>query len=559
MFTTRGLRYFIFGPTSLHLRHEAVLISAVYLLTTASLLSVYKDNIDWHIVSIITIWQSRYFFIRLLCTTKFNLMGLRETLIKFCFAGQYFDEIQPPVDYVRPQMPIFLSAPYKLITSLFSGSKANLTSVDSATNINSGNKTGKNSNKGQVRLDTYARHNGYAYFVSKYNEYIPPGLLSVQLCVAFVVGGLLLINFFSNISFHPFRRGMSANEGITASHGIENFGVLRTLFESFEFDYGGVDMLWFFWMLVGSGTLPCLMIYGRVFLPIPDLVAGSNVLKAIRNEVRHFGRHNSGKSRKDDSSVPWAEQYKPIVVENRFRLVFNVILFRVIENVFLCAILPMSELVCAVTGRCEPGPRLWERIGMPGVKGTKPDLTMFSFIRKDYVFCFGVAISAAIITVLLLLSQVVTLDKAYLSIMGYISTGESDFSEASSRRGTGGHRKNRRSDTTQAKLTFDRGGFSEHYLQFVNKLFSNELGPQSSSNIISHAIDWHFKLILFLAGTCAVYFYLKYNCAAAAFLLWANIIASVGAAEIGLVDFKEFQKIGEDISASVNAKARTPI
>mmetsp|Transcript_21810 Transcript_21810/g.32635 ORF Transcript_21810/g.32635 Transcript_21810/m.32635 type:complete len:560 (-) Transcript_21810:74-1753(-) len=559
MVSKRGLQHYLFGPTTLHLKHEAVLISSIYLLTTASLSSMYKDNIDWNIVSTITVWQSRYYFVRVLATTRFSLMGMRETLIKFCFAGQYFDETQPPTDYIRPQMPIFLSASYKLIMSLFSGSSVNMTSVDSATNINSGNKTGKNSNKGQVRLDTYARHNGYAYVLSKYNEYIPPGLLSAQLCVAVVVGGLLLIIFFSNISFRPFRRGMSANEGITASHGIENFGVLRTLFESFEFDYGGVDMWWFFFMLIGSGTLPCLMIYGRVFLPIPDLVAGSNVLKAIRNEVRHFGRHSSSKSRKDDSSVPWAEQYKPIAVENRFRLVFNVIIFRVIENVFLCAILPMSELVCTVSGRCEPGPRLWERIGIPGVKGTKPDLTMFSFIMKDYVFCFGVALSAASITFILLLSQVVTLDKAYLSIMGYISTGESDFSEASSRRGAGGHRKNRRGDTSQAKLTVDRGGLSEHYLQFVNKLFSDELGPPSASNIISHVVDWHFQFILFLAGTCAVYFCMNYNCTAAAFLLWANVVACVGATEIGLADANEFQEIGEDISASVNAKAKTPI
>jgi hypothetical protein len=40
-------------------------------------------------------------------------------------------------------------------------------------------------------------------------------------------------------------------------------------------------------------TLASILFYGRIVLPIPDLVAGVNVLKAVRNEARLFGLHSS--------------------------------------------------------------------------------------------------------------------------------------------------------------------------------------------------------------------------------------------------------------------------
>jgi hypothetical protein len=38
-----------------------------------------------------------------------------------------------------------------------------------------------------------------------------------------------------------------------------------------------------------GGTLASIILYGRVVLPFPDLVAGSNVLKAVRNETKSSG------------------------------------------------------------------------------------------------------------------------------------------------------------------------------------------------------------------------------------------------------------------------------
>jgi hypothetical protein len=42
------------------------------------------------------------------------------------------------------------------------------------------------------------------------------------------------------------------------------------------------------------GTLASILLYGRLLLPVGDLVAGTNVLKAVRNESKHYAGTQSG-------------------------------------------------------------------------------------------------------------------------------------------------------------------------------------------------------------------------------------------------------------------------
>jgi hypothetical protein len=55
-----------------------------------------------------------------------------------------------------------------------------------------------------------------------------------------------------------------------------------------------------------GGTLLSIVLYGRVFLPLPDLVAGSNVLKAMRNESKQqqqlYSTSGGGSVRTKESS-----------------------------------------------------------------------------------------------------------------------------------------------------------------------------------------------------------------------------------------------------------------
>lgn len=116
--------YKTFGPTTVHLDHEVCLLVTATCLTSASLFSLYKlsfgSALDFFYLLISTLWLSRHFFHRLLCTTDVStsLSGwthnLRWIWITITSGGQYFDipthmfastSFQPLIDdaYARPK------------------------------------------------------------------------------------------------------------------------------------------------------------------------------------------------------------------------------------------------------------------------------------------------------------------------------------------------------------------------------------------------------------------------------------------------------------------------
>ena len=182
-------------------------------------------------------------------------------------------------------------------------------------------------------------------------------------------------------------------------------------------------------LVISFGTANSLLFYGRVMLPIPEFVAGTNVLKAIRAETRILGG-GSGlikSSKLKDKDVPWAENYKSITTENRLRLYYKVGIIRILENILLCAILPQTEIVCRITEHCEPGPLLWGPSGVNGIAGRRFGKGA-SFLTSSYDALIGddfatrlIITSTVLITAVLLVAQMTVMNRTYLAIMGYIS------------------------------------------------------------------------------------------------------------------------------------------
>ncbi|KAL7475063.1 hypothetical protein ACHAW6_000996, partial [Cyclotella cf. meneghiniana] len=136
--------------------------------------------------------------------------------------------------------------------------------------------------------------------------------------------------------------------------------------------------------IVSFGTAASVLCYGRLLLPIPEFVAGTNVLKAVRAEARILGAGATGKgASKQNKDLPWVERYKSITTENRLRLYYKVGMIRIIENVLLCAILPQTEVVCRITEHCEPGPLLWGASGVTGISGSRYTRDSFDALMKD--------------------------------------------------------------------------------------------------------------------------------------------------------------------------------
>lgn len=536
------LAWLLFGPSTLHLKHEWVMLVSVFFLTTASFSTLYEYTLDMRLILAITIWQSRYLCLRIVCATNsYTWFGFRTMVARFFVAGQYFDYVRPTSDYSRPQY-LSLSSQLPFIQKLINLFQSN-TNQSVVRSTKGGRKKDGHGNMTHIKFEKYINQNAFTYVSSKCNEYGLSSMISAQYCIVSITGLVLAYILLKNVSFYPYRRALAL---VHDSSTPENYGAISTLMDSFEFDYNGASFSWFVWFLVAISTLPSIILFGRIILPIPDLVAGSNVLKAMKYEAKLHGRSNNRAKRGEE--VPWSEQYRSVITENRLKLSCHVILFRVVENVFLCAWLPVTELSCIVSGICEPGSRIWKRIDAPGI-GIKADISMFGFIEKHYLLNVAIGFTAAFITIILLVSQVVTLDKAYLSILGHLNGEDNEYMESHMRR-TSAYKKNRNENFIQGKGNNFEKGFAEFYLKLMSDIFSNEIGAQSTSRIISFFIDLNFCLSIITFALCVVCFYLDVKCLSMMMLLFANIYSGLGILRIGLLNHRRLTEVAEEINDS---------
>jgi len=291
------------------------------------------------------------------------------------------------------------------------------------------------------------------------------------------------------------------------------------------------------YLVISFGTAASLLLYGRVLLPIPEFVAGTNVLKAIRAETKILGGGGVGKSSKlKDMDIPWAENYKSITTENRLRLYYKIGIVRVIENVLLCAVLPQTEIICRITEHCEAGPLLWGPSGVAGIagrrfgKGSSFLTSSYDVLTKDDFATRVIIATTVLITCVMLVAQMSLMNRTYLAIMGYISgewelqtdtNDDTDDELLSSQKGlmsvmydifgigakpTQSYSTHRRSNTLMQwdpkrryqkgdRIAYDDAVYKavsnspegppfDPFLRAAHDLFSDELGHPSSSNIL---------------------------------------------------------------------------
>ena len=225
-----------------------------------------------------------------------------------------------------------------------------------------------------------------------------------------------------------------------------------------------------FYYIMIPATVLGIFCFGRVILlPIPDLVSGSsNIVKSLRTASKKqasssvlSGVADSGgnkSSHRNSSSKgggvvveemgekyrdqPWLEQYQSIITDHRFKLICKVALIRLMENVFICAILPRTEFACKTTGQCANKSGLLELskvmffagITSPlrsdyqdgsssGGTGEKPFSVGDNLLRPDTVSAYMIGISVVVTTLSLLLAQAATLNRSHLGITGYLAGG----------------------------------------------------------------------------------------------------------------------------------------
>ena len=272
--------------------------------------------------------------------------------------------------------------------------------------------------------------------------------------------------------------------------------------------------------------------------------------------------------------APWAEQYKSIVVENRFRLLCKISFLRIIENLFVCAIFPRSSFSCQATGHCSEGPPLWElsKILYPvGIDTTlredRIESSQFSMLTPDGGSAFMAAVSILLISGCLLLAQAATLNRSYLGIMGYIAgewtvVDENDPSIAGNTPSQWDPRRRYkkgdlivqnypgfgRQSLYKATSNSPEGRPFDLSLRATHDLFRNELGHPATSNLIWEASNIHIGFMSVLALMIVWYQLMNYHTGGLLWTFAANAIAAYGMINTGLPDLSEFEKLAQEIS-----------
>ena len=309
-------------------------------------------------------------------------------------------------------------------------------------------------------------------------------------------------------------------------------------------------------------TVASLLIFGRVFLPAPDLAVSASAQKAVRADMRHHGSGGGGgkhgSKSKHSESIPWAEQYYSINADNRFRLHCRIIFFRLIESVLLCVVVPHTEFACIATGHCSPNPYPWDLPGYLGVASSRNKIggvpgSMYDDVVFDHVAAVVLAYTAAFITGAVLLSQVVALDRSCLATMGYMNEEYNKRPERGSGR-SGGRNKDRR--TTGNVVDGDPFGVSSFlkttYSKLMWSLFRYEVGHQSTSQVQAYACVallgcFGSNVLVLLA-----YFAAGKDLAALVLVVYATYRATGSMALAGTVDHAKMLSLASEIPAPLN-------
>lgn len=304
--------YQLFGPTTVHLQHELYLLMAMCCLTISSLQAVYKGSFgiigDYHFLLLATLYLSRHLLIRCFCTWDVStsksptISGvISNFLTTHIMSGQYFDRPNPQVvarqfglqsteDHGRntpPTLATLLSPTllylfqlfkvriwhplmecYQHVGALLFSSYLTLSSREAGSALSS---------------FRWATQQICFYWNVFSTQYAPPfQMLTAAVTFAYYIW-FLLFGSNQDESPHDWKTLKAAGTAALAGMTDEEFEKLpHGAYRHVNMPHWTTVLLFF---SVGT-VLITIVLYGRILLPIADLIAGTNVLKSIRKESK---------------------------------------------------------------------------------------------------------------------------------------------------------------------------------------------------------------------------------------------------------------------------------
>lgn len=288
-------------------------------------------------------------------------------------------------------------------------------------------------------------------------------------------------------------------------------------------------------------TISCLgslLFFGRLILPMPDLVANPQELSRHKSSMKKIG-------------TPWCEKYRSITNADRFELHFTVIALRVAEYFMLCFYLPCSEYICKATGHCDIGITIFE-IGPLAINGVN-GRSMYDRLIYDSFLMWVIGVITILITSLVLLSSAVTLDRSYLATKAFLHQEEASGSSKKSGSKKGGEFDFDFSEFLPQSPDVKKGPFAalkqmiSNFKSHVYSVFADEVGPLSTSHILSVCSRIHLGISIFVV-VIFLFYYITDRYWHAIVVLYLSFFSS--AFEIGAIDTISLQKLADIMSVS---------
>ena len=285
------------GPTTLHLQHELYLTTALTLLTISSLQAMYGESFgswgDVKFIFFVSVWFARHLILRWICTSDSTTTRCPSLPGLFVFwwtshvtAGQYFDRPNPQVvakhvgsshtdeAHTMATLSSFFSPSIRQMWHLcrvrvwfpLLSLQEQFWSVSSGRySVPSLFSTVPSASSSQVRLGINKAYSYWNDFWALHGLQLPHAVLAMYIWY-----------FLSKWRLDALRVAKVGKE--EDSMHVNFFGAYSRL----EKPSMGHMLI----LLSIVGTLASILLYGRISLPFPDLVAGNNVLKAVRSEAK---------------------------------------------------------------------------------------------------------------------------------------------------------------------------------------------------------------------------------------------------------------------------------
>ena len=407
--------YHCFGPTRKHLYLETIQVMCLLLITTG-ILQARGDELrseDGIYLLLLGGWLSRHIWFRTLCVwdpsseENPSLRGLLSRILTtHVTGGQSFDRPNNTTDMVPRTLVYFfhlITAPIVFALGFLPSSVKDRSSSTIET-IHAQWRRAQSTQAGKavVSMAMWTR----SFWISH-----GP---SVQFVLIVFVLWLLVPELWARFYNKHF---MVELDPQVDSEDIERAGIY-TPFPPNSW------MSVVFWMATTS-TGYSLLLFARLMPPLAYLVSGSTVI----GDIRSAAQSAVVKDRKPSSSDPWVERVSSISRRNRIDLTRWTIVYRVLENVTLCAIMPRLGLICRITGHCPTSPNDLTRVMYPGsiVRAKRMDGSMDEladmFATHNIESFLSCVANVLLLTLVFTTAESLWLNRSYLSNLGY-ATGE---------------------------------------------------------------------------------------------------------------------------------------